>query len=67
LTAFRRASSKCSRNKAAEIADLRLSVLLDANGATGYDAMQATTSDGDKGLIVLQTCQAYGKEVSGPK
>ena len=71
-------------------ADLRLSVLLDATGATDCDAVQTATStfglvygahraqldqahaqriigitsDGDQGLIALQACQAYAKEVS---
>ena len=71
-------------------ADLRLSVLLDAAGATDCDAVQTTTStcglvygahraqldpahaqriigitsDGDQGLIALQACQAYAKEIS---
>ena len=74
-------------------ADLRLSVLLDATGATDCDAVQTATStcglvygahrvqldpahaqriigitsDGDQGLIALQACQAYAKEVSGTK
>ncbi|MFH6568609.1 lysis protein [Pseudomonas kulmbachensis] len=73
------------------IADLRLSVQLDATVATGCDVVHTTTSpggvvhaagraqldrahaqriigitgDGDQGLIALQACQAYAKEVSG--
>ncbi|WP_373683738.1 lysis protein [Pseudomonas sp. 9.1(2019)] len=71
-------------------ADLRLSVLFDANASVGRDGVQATTGagsvvhgahraqldpahaqriigitgDGDQGLIALQACQAYVKEVS---
>ena len=39
-------------------ADLRLSVQLDA-AATGCDAVQTTTGDGDQGLIALRACQTY--------
>ena len=74
-------------------ADLRLSVLLDATGATDCDAVQTATStfglvygahraqldpahaqriigitgDGDQGLIALQACQVYAREVSATK
>ena len=74
-------------------ADLRLSVLLDANDSVGRDGVQATTGaggvvygtaraqldpahaqriigitgDGVQGLIALQACQAYAKEVSDTK
>ncbi|MBM1191510.1 lysis system i-spanin subunit Rz [Pseudomonas weihenstephanensis] len=74
-------------------ADLRLSVLLDATGATDCDAVQTATStcsvvygahraqldpahaqriigitsDGDQGLIALQACHAYVRQLTKQK